>query len=142
MERFGHLVENIVWLGNTIFAIRKPHEKPITRDPEFIILSMLMGEQIPISEIGRRLCRSKPGMSVLIERLVREGKVTRIPSEDDRRITRIAITNLGRETFHTKQQELRERVQTYFSPLTDGEIDRIAECLAELNEIFSRIRKN
>jgi len=140
MDRYERFVENITRLGTSMFAIRHPGKKPITRDPEFVVLSMLVGETVPISEIGRRLHRSKPCMTALVGRLMREGKVRRIPSKEDRRVTRIAITGKGRRTIRGKERELRERVRMYLSPLSDDEIGRIDACLSELNEIISRIR--
>jgi len=140
MDRYERVVENISRLGTTMFALRRQGEKPITRDPEFVILSALTTENLPISEIGRRLHRSKPGMSALIGRLLEEGKVRRIPSEEDRRVTRIAITEPGREALLKKRHELMERVKTVFSPLSDDDLDRIDSCLVELNAIMSRLR--
>jgi len=140
MDHFERFVENITRLGTSLFAIRHRGQKPITRDPEFVVLSILVGEQIPISEIGRRLHRSKPCMTALIGRLIREGKVRKIPSQEDRRVTMIAITAKGRSTIRAKQRELRDRVRTYLSPLSGEEIRRIDACLSELNEIISRIR--
>jgi DNA-binding MarR family transcriptional regulator len=140
MDRFDRVVENISRLGSSMFAIRQQGKKPITRDPEFVILSVLTTESLPISEIGRRLHRSKPGMSALIGRLLREGKVRRIPSEEDHRVTMIAITAKGHEAIRAKRGELKERIRMVFSPLTHEEIERIDACLEELNAIFSRLR--
>jgi DNA-binding MarR family transcriptional regulator len=125
MDRFDRVVENISRLGSSMFAIRQQGKKPITRDPEFVILSVLTTESLPISEIGRRL---------------REGKVRRIPSEEDHRVTMIAITAKGHEAIRAKRGELKERIRMVFSPLTHEEIERIDACLEELNAIFSRLR--
>jgi DNA-binding MarR family transcriptional regulator len=123
-----------------MFAIRQQGKKPITRDPEFVVLSVLTMEKLPISEIGRRLHRSKPGMSALIGRLLREGKVRRIPSEEDHRVTMIAITDKGCEAIRAKRKELKDRIRIIFSSLSDEEIGRIDSCLAELNTIIARVR--
>jgi DNA-binding MarR family transcriptional regulator len=140
MDRFERVVENISRLGTTMFALRQQGKKPITRDPEFVILSVLTTGNLPISAIGRRLHRSKPGMSALIGRLLREGKVRRIPSEEDHRVTMIAITDRGHEALFLKRHELNERIRVVFSPLTNEELGRIDSCLVELNAIISRLR--
>jgi DNA-binding MarR family transcriptional regulator len=140
MDRFERVVENISRLGTSMFAIRQQGKKPITRDPEFVVLSVLTTEKLPISEIGRRLHRSKPGMSALIGRLRREGKVTRIPSDEDHRVTMIAITDEGREAIRAKRKELKDRIRIIFSSLSDEEIGRIDACLAELNTIIEKLR--
>ena len=139
MDRFERVVENISRLGTSMFAIRQQGKKPITRDPEFVVLSVLTTESLPISEIGRRLHRSKPGMSALIGRLIREGKVRPTPSEEDHRVTMIAITGKGQEALREKRRELKERVRVIFSALSDEEVGRIDACLVELNTIIERL---
>ena len=140
MDRFERVVDNISRLGTSMFAIRQQGKKPITRDPEFVILSVLMTESLPISEIGRRLHRSKPGMSALIGRLLREGKVMRTASIEDHRVTMIAITDTGRRANLAKRNELRDRIRMVFSSLSDEEVERIDSCLIELNSIIARLR--
>jgi DNA-binding MarR family transcriptional regulator len=140
VDRFERVVENISRLGTSMFAIRQQGKKPITRDPEYVILSVLTTDSLPISEIARRLHRSKPGMSALIGRLIREGKVRRIPSKEDHRVTMIRITGAGRKALLAKRNELRDRIQTVFSSLSDEEVERIDSCLVELNAIIAQLR--
>jgi DNA-binding MarR family transcriptional regulator len=140
MDRFERVVENISQLGTSIFAMRQPGKKSITRDPEYVILSLLSSENLPISTIARRLHRSKPGMSALIGRLIREGKVRRVPSKEDLRVTKIAISEKGLDAVNAKRNELKARFETVFAPLTDEEVARIDSCLIELNSIISRLR--
>jgi DNA-binding MarR family transcriptional regulator len=139
MDRFERVVENISQLAISMFAIRHRGKKPIAKDPEFVVLSVLITESLPISAIGRRLHRSKPCMSALIGRLIRDGKVRRIPSKEDHRVTIIAITAKGRRTIRAKQDELRERVRQIFSPLSDEEIKRMDSCLVEMNSLIARL---
>jgi len=140
MDRFERVVENISQLGTSIFAMRRPGRKPITRDPEYVILSVLTKQNLSISEIGRQLHRSKPSMSVLIGRLIREGKVKRIPSKEDHRVTNIAITRKGHRAVLARRKDMKDRIQMIFSSLTDEDIDRIDSSLIELNSIIARLR--
>ncbi len=62
----------------------------------FRILHILaMSGSSPISEIGRRVCISKPHMTAIIDSLTGEGLVTRRPDPADRRVIRIRITRKG-----------------------------------------------
>jgi DNA-binding MarR family transcriptional regulator len=140
MDRFERIVNNLFQLGTSMFVIHQRGKKPITRDPEYIVLSMLMEEKLAISEIGNRLHRSKPCMSALIRRLIREGKVRRIPSRADRRVTRIAITSEGRSAIRAKRRELKEWIQGVSSPLSDDEVAMFDSCLAVLNSTIARTR--
>ena len=110
------------------------------QDPEYVVLSLLTSQNLPISEIGSQLHRSKPSMSALMGRLIREGKVRGIPSKEDRRVTRIAITGKGREAVLAKRDEMKARIQAVLSPLSEEEVERIDSCLKEVNSIISRLR--
>ena len=140
MDPIDRVIDNITALGTSLFAIRRPGEKPIPKDPEFVLLSLILAEQLPLSEIGRRLHRSKPCITALVGRLAREGKVRRIPSKEDHRITRIAITADGRRALAAKRNELANRVRACFAPLTADDLERFDACLVELNAIISRMR--
>ncbi|MDD1673919.1 MAG: MarR family transcriptional regulator [Methanomicrobiales archaeon] len=140
MDRFERVVENISELGTAIFAMRQRGRKPIMHDPEYVVLSLLTTQNLPISEIGSRLHRSKPSMSALIGRLIREGKVRGIPSKEDRRVTRIAITRKGYAAVLAKRDEMKARIQAVLSPLSEEEVERIDSCLKEVNTIISQLR--
>ena len=50
---------------------------------------------LPMSELGKHLYISKPYMSTLVDQLIRDGYVERIPDTRDRRVININITPAG-----------------------------------------------
>ena len=62
----------------------------------FQILAVLKKEgQQPISEVAKKLFISTPNMTKLLNKLIDEGMIERIPGEKDRRIININLTEKG-----------------------------------------------
>ena len=58
-------------------------------------LAASTGGRLPLCEIGRRLIRSAPNITGLVDRLEADGFVRREPDPDDRRRVMAAITEVG-----------------------------------------------
>ena len=70
--------------------------------PKFNVLMELAASasgRLPLCEIGRRLIRSAPNITTLVDRLGADGFVQREPDPDDRRRVMAAITELGWSTL-------------------------------------------
>jgi DNA-binding MarR family transcriptional regulator len=104
-------------------------------DPQYYILGFLMKDGLPISEIGRRLQRSKPNMTALINRLIKEGKVRKSQDARDKRISRITITNKGREAMERRTKEVMGCIKQNLAPLERKDLERLCESLETVNEI-------
>ncbi|SQC01138.1 MarR family winged helix-turn-helix transcriptional regulator [Clostridium tetanomorphum] len=66
--------------------------------------SMVLGvlyeeESLPISEIGKKLEISKPQMTVIIDKLIKQDLVERIPDKKDRRVININLTTKGKNIY-------------------------------------------
>ncbi len=137
-DKFYRISENLVRLIRTVMVIhrRKSGDKPLTHDPTYWVLGLLLYEELPISEIGRRLSRSKPNMTALIDKLMEEGMVSRIPDKQDRRVINIAITEKGRLLMKVKKREVMENVKASLVHLDKQEVDRLYSALEEVNSIL------
>jgi DNA-binding MarR family transcriptional regulator len=96
---------------------------------------------LPISEIGNRLSISKPQMTALIGKLIKEGKVERLPDERDRRVIRIAITKQGRGFFHEGRRLAKEGLMKNMKGLSAGDIDKLHASLENIVHIVSKMRE-
>ena len=89
--------------------------------------------------INKRTCHNatsiKPGsLTVAIEKLERQGLVTRKRDPHDKRIIRVAITQAGREQW-AKVQADRERFgQQLLSPLTPSEREQTYQIAIKLRQ--------
>jgi DNA-binding MarR family transcriptional regulator len=113
--------------------------KPLPLDPQFCALGFLLHDELPISEIGRRLQRSKPSMTAIIGKLLRQGKVRRVPDRKDRRVTLIAITDKGRAAMEERAEAIRGRMKENLAVLSDAEKRRLCRSLETVNEIAGKV---
>lgn len=60
------------------------------------------GEDMPISQLSKKLFFDNPTMTGIIDRMVRDGFLERIPNEEDRRVIKVRLTD--------KSLKLRDKV--------------------------------
>ena len=95
----------------------------------FKILAVLKKEgQQPISEVAKKLFISTPNMTKLLNKLIDEGMIERIPGEKDRRIININLTEKG-STY------LKDKI----SSLPDEKLDKLNDSLITLKEVLNEI---
>ena len=106
----------------------------------FQIMNVLNEDgMMPISEVGKKLFISTPNMTKLLNKLIDEEMVERIPDKNDRRIINIDLTEKGRsyldEQFKKMQSSLKERLST----LSDDKIDKLYDSLENLKDVLNEI---
>ena len=94
----------------------------------------------PISEIGKRLYISKPNMTSLLDKLIAEGKVERIPDDRDRRIINIAITDKGKEFSHECRDMVVGNIKNNLADLSNENIEILLTSLKNIKNIISEIK--
>jgi DNA-binding MarR family transcriptional regulator len=139
----GKAADGLIDLVMVFYMMRNRHAaggvKPPPYDPQYWILGFLMREDLPISEIGRRLMRSKPNMTALAGKLLREGKVRRVPDRKDRRVVRLSITRRGRMFLMMKKKMIRKSMIDNLSGLDGMELEELRSSLARVNRIIKRL---
>ena len=104
------------------------------------ILGVLMKRgAMPISEMGEILGISKPNMSVLVDKLISEKKIRRLYDENDRRITRIEISEKGKLFMKKARDALRKDFKGKLSSLNENEIEQLNNSLENIKMIMSKI---
>lgn len=94
---------------------------------------------LPISEVGKRLYISKPYMTRLVDGLIAEDLVERMPDPSDRRVTNIIITGKGRDRIEEFGMIFKDDVKALLSDLSDDDILVLDESLNNLNRILGKI---
>jgi DNA-binding MarR family transcriptional regulator len=97
------------------------------------------GTPLPMSELGKRLYISKPYMTMLVDQLIRDGHVQRIPDTRDRRVINIAITTEGRRHLKQAASRYKENVKNILSDLERQDLEDLCQSLEKLKNIISRI---
>ncbi|NYT17452.1 MAG: winged helix-turn-helix transcriptional regulator [Methanomicrobiales archaeon] len=95
---------------------------------------------LPISDVGKRLYISKPYMTRLVDNLIAEDLVERLPDASDRRVINIRITGKGRGRIQEIGTMLRDDIQGLFSELSDDDIQVLDESLKNLNRVLGKLR--
>ncbi len=135
--------------GNLILLVPLIHTKVISRGRGLSgkqiaghrVLGVLTQHgPLPISDVGKRLYISKPYMTRLVDDLIAERLVERIPDTTDRRIVRIQVTEEGRLRLREIGNFFKDDIQVLLRDLSDGEMRILDESLASLNRIIGNIR--
>lgn len=141
-DRSERIAENIIHLVRLFYIMRFRDKgvKPPAHDPGCWALWMLLHEDLPISELGRRLDRSKPSMTALVDKLIARGMARRSPDPDDRRVVMIAITPKGRKFMDGKKAEVKESIKRNLSALDQRQIERLCGSLEEVSSIVTILK--
>jgi DNA-binding MarR family transcriptional regulator len=118
-------------------AARQGKSRPF--DPHYMILCILMHESLPISEIGKRLHRSRPNMTAIIDRLIGEGKVVREHDKNDRRVVNIVITHKGRQYLEERRKIIRDNIKRNISILSRRDQEILCDSLENVTSIAGKM---
>lgn len=100
----------------------------------------LAGEEgLPLSELGQRMLVSRANITGLIDRLERDGLVTREADPRDRRIIRARITLRAMEMLEMILPVHTELICRAMSPLTADEQRTMVDMLVRLQQGWEKI---
>jgi DNA-binding MarR family transcriptional regulator len=104
-----------------------------------IILALKEYGILPVSEIGKKLMISRPNMTPLIDKLIKEGLVKRLPSQEDRRIINIDLTDYGRSFLEDHQKMMTNYLKERLSILPDEDLIQLAASLENIKDVFLKL---
>lgn len=99
--------------------------------PRFDVMAALYHrrEGVTMSELGRMLLVSNGNVTAVVDRLEAEVLVRRTPSQTDRRIVFVALTEAGLAAFETLAADHEREVDAIFAGLSPEDIDQLKEIL-------------
>lgn len=108
---------------------------------QYRILGVLKREGTPLSmsELGKRQYISKPYMTILVDQLIQDGYVHRIPDTTDRRVINIAITSEGKKHIRQAASRYKETVKDMLSELDRQDLEDLCQSLEKLRTIIAKI---
>ncbi len=113
--------------------------KPPPLHPQYWVLWMLMRKPRTMTELSYQLQRSKPNMTAIVGKLMREGKVRHMQGQKDHRVVMIEITPKGRAFTKQLKRNVREAIRKNISGLSDYELDYLCNSLENVNAIMEKI---
>jgi DNA-binding MarR family transcriptional regulator len=85
-------------------------------------------------ELARASGLEPSTMTGLLDRMEREGFVTRVPDPDDRRVQKIMLTDSGRKVRKTVEKMVDETLELLFLGIPEEEVDHTNVVLRKLIE--------
>jgi Transcriptional regulators len=104
---------------------------------QFNVLRILRGagkQGLPTLTIGERMVEQTPGVTRLIDRLIRKRLVARRPCDEDKRRVWCVITPAGLNVLAKLDEPVARGDAQSVAPLTDAELDRLIAMLDRIRE--------
>jgi DNA-binding MarR family transcriptional regulator len=109
-------------------------------DPSrFVLRAVWKHGPVRMSEIGKHMGASKPYMTHLVNKLIEDGLVERIPDHGDRRVVNIAITEDGREAVEAFMKQVRANVIRNLSSLDSKDTSSLCESMRLIRSVTSKL---
>jgi DNA-binding MarR family transcriptional regulator len=112
---------------------------------EYLVLASLSeadGGTLQMSDLARRANSTLTRLSHLISRLEKRGWVIKLPCENDRRASTVALTAAGKKKIHGAAPGHVELVQQLVvQPLTSAQLKRLGEAAATIVRTIETARK-
>ena len=99
---------------------------------QYNVLRILRGagrDGLPTLAIGERMVEQTPGVTRLVDRLVKKGFVTRRPCDEDRRRVFCHITPSGLKVLAALEEPVAKGDALSVAPLTPAELDKLISML-------------
>jgi DNA-binding MarR family transcriptional regulator len=105
------------------------------------VLGVLLKDgTLSMSDIGKRLYISKPYMTVLIDTLIDDGYVERLPDPGDRRVINIAITQRGKKHLREGSAIFKNELKAILSKLDETDLEELCSSLKNLRRILEKVK--
>jgi len=93
----------------------------------------------PMRYYGQKLLISKPNMTTLADKLIKEGLLKRQTDEKDRRIINLMITPKGEKFLEFHKSNLKKLIIKRLEVLKDKDMQKLNDSFEEIQIIFSKL---
>jgi MarR family transcriptional regulator, 2-MHQ and catechol-resistance regulon repressor len=139
MER-GKAAEAIHTWSIMLKALRAIHHfalPPILKeglgDSDFRVLDVLLNQgPMPVNALGPKVDLNPGSVSVAVDRLYKKGLVSRVESENDRRVRTVSLTEKGRRVFIPIFRQHAVHMKRAFQDVSSGERRQLEEVLERI----------
>ena len=112
--------------------VREVLPSDITPEQLFILRYLKRNAEVSSSELSDLLCVGKSTISSIINRMVNKGYVERIPSQEDRRVVYLSLTEEGQRQHDSVEHDIYNIIQPYINKIGK---ERAFEYIAVLEHI-------
>ena len=108
--------------------------------PMIAVLKVVKSQgPISMSAIALELSYSKQNLTNIVDQLVGEGYVERLPDASDRRVLNISLTEHGKMFMAERRERVKNRLIEDLSHLSDEELDHLSEAFEEVKAVLPKI---
>jgi DNA-binding MarR family transcriptional regulator len=105
--------------------------------PQFFILKSLYREgQMKMTDLARYMNVTTAAMTGLVDRLVRDGYIERVRSDNDRRIIKVKLTSIGNGLVKRVNGRRRQMVIRIFGKISEGDRRDYLRILNQIKDIL------
>jgi DNA-binding MarR family transcriptional regulator len=101
---------------------------------EFLLINLWPEDGLTQSEVAESLCIQPATVTKMLDRLVKTGLVQRVQDSSDQRVSRVYLTEKGRELLEPIEQVWEELEQTSFANLSLEERLLLRRLLLQVHE--------
>lgn len=119
---------------NIFKDILRPDKTPVS---EFEILMVVdEKEGIKVGELSDIMSITRPNLTPLVDNLVSENLIIRKQDKDDKRVTRLYITEQGRKQMQENLEVIKKRCENIREKCTEEELSEIKEYCKKIENIL------
>lgn len=111
--------------------LRQHHGQSISRFDVLSQLERVTDEGLTVGELGQKLIASKGNITGLVNRMIKDGLVTKESKADDRRCYQVKIANEGLSLFKEMAKNHASWIESSFSALNVDSMKNMTRLLAE-----------
>jgi MarR family 2-MHQ and catechol resistance regulon transcriptional repressor len=109
-------------------------------DSDVRVLDVLLHKgPMPVNAIGPKVNLNPGSVSVAVDRLYKQGFVSRVESEDDRRVRIVSLTEKGREMFVPLFCRQTALIQQAFEDVSPEEQKQVEDVLKRIGKRADRL---
>lgn len=116
--------------------VREVLPSDITPEQLFILRYLKRNSDVSSSELSDLLCVGKSTISSIINRMVNKGYVERIPSQEDRRVVYLSLTEEGERQHHSVEQDIYNIIQPYINKIGEKKAFEYIAVLEHITEVL------
>jgi DNA-binding MarR family transcriptional regulator len=129
----GFLISQIHQLSSRIFSkMLRDYQIDINNAQGRIIFALWKNDQIPINDLAKETSLSKSTLTSMLERLEKSGHIVRKPSETDKRVTIVCLTQKSSYLRKDYQKISSDTTDLFYKGFTNNEISHFESSLKKI----------
>lgn len=150
MEKVTEIEEHMIEVRNLFVQIfnkmvkgsRRITDMPVTLSQMKALTAFHEDREYSMTELSRNALVKMPSMTEMVDRLESEGVLRRVRDTKDRRVVKVALTEMGKKIHSRFIGRRREEMGSLFGKLTVKDLDELLIGLRKVSGILKKITKS